>query len=159
MKNPDGYGIYFQQRWDEALKVNPQFIYINDWNEWSAGKYPHNGEFMRRPNSNYFFIDQYNQEFNRTVQPMKGGYTDNYYMQMAQNIRNYKGIRPIPVNRGMNPIRINGKFDDWATVKVEYRDTIGDVFHRDYPSYGEEHYVNTSGRNDIITSKAAVEIR
>ncbi len=157
VKNPDGYGIYFQQRWDEALKAKPQFIYINDWNEWSAGKYPHNGEFMRRPNSNYFFIDQYNQEFNRTVQPMKGGYTDNYYMQMAQNIRNYKGIRPIPVNRGLNTVRINGRFDDWATVKVEYRDTIGDVAHRDYPSYGQEHYVNTSGRNDIITSKAAVD--
>ena len=51
--------------------------------------------FMRR-NSTYFFVDQYNAEFNRCIQPMKGGYTDNYYMQMAQNIRRYKGVRPIP---------------------------------------------------------------
>ena len=51
--------------------------------------------FMRR-DSTYFFVDQYNAEFNRCIQPMKGGYTDNYYMQMAENIRQYKGIRPIP---------------------------------------------------------------
>ncbi len=38
----------------------------------------------------FMFVDQYNAEFNRTIQPMKGGYTDNYYMQMAQNIRRYK---------------------------------------------------------------------
>ena len=37
--NPEGYGIYFQDRWDEALAVDPDFIYINDWNEWTAGKY------------------------------------------------------------------------------------------------------------------------
>ena len=40
---------------------------------------------MRRE-SPFFFVDQYNPEFNRCVQPMRGGYTDNYYMQMAQNI-------------------------------------------------------------------------
>jgi hypothetical protein len=32
VKNPEGYGIYFQDRWDEALKANPQFLYLNDWN-------------------------------------------------------------------------------------------------------------------------------
>jgi hypothetical protein len=36
-------------------------------------------------------------EFTRCIQPMRGGYTDNYYMQMARNIRRYKGVRPIPV--------------------------------------------------------------
>ncbi|MFC7310875.1 outer membrane beta-barrel protein, partial [Streptomyces monticola] len=51
---------------------------FNDWNEWTAGKYqPKEGktvDFMRRK-SPYFFVDQYNAEFNRTIQPMKGGYT------------------------------------------------------------------------------------
>ena len=37
--NPEDYGIYFQERWDEALDANPEFLYINDWNEWTAGKY------------------------------------------------------------------------------------------------------------------------
>ncbi len=156
VKNPMDYGIYFQQRWDEAIAANPQFMYINDWNEWTAGKYPTTGDFMRRK-SDYFFVDQYNPEFNRCVQPMKGGYTDNYYMQMAQNIRRYKGIRPIPTNRGIHPVSINGRFNDWSTVRVEYRDTIGDVFHRNYPGYGEPDYTNDSGRNDITTSKVAMD--
>ena len=39
VEHPEGYGIYFQQRWDEAIEADPQFLYINDWNEWTAGKY------------------------------------------------------------------------------------------------------------------------
>ncbi len=155
VKNPQGYGIYFQQRWDEALQVNPQFIYINDWNEWSAGRINANVEFMRRK-SNFYFVDQYNAEFNRAIQPMSGGYTDNYYMQMAQNIRKYKGIRPIPVIKGLSNIKIDGSFVDWQKSSVEYRDTIGDVIHRNYMGYGKPDYVNNSGRNDITTSKVAV---
>jgi hypothetical protein len=161
VEHPEGYGIYFQQRWDEALQGNPQFLYLNDWNEWTAGKYPPAGgapttPFMRR-DSTYFFVDQYNAEFNRCIQPMKGGYTDNYYMQMAQNIRRYKGVRPSPELLGRQPIKIDGRFEDWARVGVEYRDTAGDTFHRDYAGYGGLHYTDTSGRNDILTSKVAVD--
>ena len=155
VSNPEGYGIYFQERWDEALAANPQFLYINDWNEWTAGKYGHNGEFMRRK-SDFIFIDQYN-AFNRGIQPMKGGYTDNYYMQMAQNIRRYKGVRPIPELKGYQATAIDGRFADWSAVKTEYRDTIGDTAHRDYNGYGGLHYTNTSGRNDIVTCKVAVD--
>ena len=160
VEHPEGYGIYFQQRWDEALQVNPQFLYINDWNEWKAGKYqPRGGKttlFMRR-NSPYFFVDQYNSEFNRGIQPMKGGYTDNYYMQMAQNIRRYKGVRPIPELRGTHTIVIDGDDGDWRSIDVKYRDTAGDVFHRNYPGYGGLQYTNDSGRNDIVTCQVAVD--
>ena len=156
VSNPTDYGIYFQDRWDEALADNPQFIYINDWNEWTAGKYATNDQFLQRK-SDFFFVDQYNAEFNRSVSPMKGGYSDNYYMQMAQNIRKYKGIRPIPVNHGISDISINAKFNDWAANTVEYRDTVGDVVHRNHPGYGNNVYINKSGRNDIIMSKAAVD--
>jgi hypothetical protein len=160
VEHPEGYGIYFQQRWDEAIKGDPQFLYINDWNEWAAGKYQPGGggttKFMRRDNP-YFFVDQYNAEFNRAIQPMKGGYTDNYYMQMVENIRRYKGARPISENIGRHRIKIDGEFSDWAGVEVEYRDTVGDTFHRDYNGYGGLHYTNNTGRNDIITSKVAVD--
>lgn len=159
VKHPEGYGIYFQERWDEALEADPQFLYINDWNEWIAGKFhPKNGntmKFMGR-DSHYYFVDQYNAEFNRTIQPMKDGYTDNYYMQMARNIRRYKGARPLPELHGYMDITIDGNFDDWEKDTMEYRDTKGDVFHRDYDGYGGFHYTNNSGRNDIITSKLAV---
>ena len=166
VNDPTAYGIYFQDRWDEALKNDPQFLYLNDWNEWTAGKYnsgkapgselPGPTEFLGRKNP-FYFVDQYNAEFNRTIQPMKGGYTDNYYMQMAQNIRRYKGVRPIPQSSGYQKIRIDGTFKEWDKVKVEYRDTKGDVTHRDHKGYGGNHYVNNSGRNDIVLSKVAVD--
>ena len=160
VEHPEGYGIYFQQRWDEAIEGDPEFLYVNDWNEWTAGKYPPTGKtttkFMRR-DSTYFFVDQYNAEFNRSIQPMKGGYTDNYYMQMAENIRRYKGVRPIPELIGAHSIKIDGKFDDWSGIDIEYRDTLGDTVHRDYDGYGGLHYKNDSGRNDIVASKVAVD--
>jgi hypothetical protein len=78
-------------------------------------------------------------------------------MQMAQNIRRYKGVRPIPELHGLRRIKIDGSFADWAGVEVEYRDTVGDTFHRDYYGYGGLHYTNDSGRNDIVTCKVAVD--
>ncbi len=167
VENPEGFGIYFQERWDEALASDsqPQFIYINDWNEWTASKF-HPGQlnvpegqlfqWMDRQ-SPFAFVDQYNSEFNRCVMPMKGGYTDNYYMQMAQNIRKYKGARPIPELKGLHTKKMDGEFEDWQETKVEYRDTIGDTLPRDYPGYGGLHYKNDSGRNDIVAGKVAVD--
>jgi hypothetical protein len=143
-------------------------LYINDWNEWTAGKYqpqPGGGitqaptgltmPWLGRDNP-FIFVDQYNAEFNRCVHPMKDGYMDNYYMQMAQNLRRYKGVRPVPELRGYDRIRIDGVYDDWAGIETEYRDTRGDTYHRDHPGYGGLHYRNNSGRNDLITSKVAV---
>ena len=31
VEHPEHYGIYFQERWDEALACDPEFLYINDW--------------------------------------------------------------------------------------------------------------------------------
>ena len=151
--NPEGYGIYFQDRWDEALSVDPDFIYINDWNEWTAGRYrsglapgsetvPGPTNFLGRENP-FYFVDQYNAEFNRSIQPMKGGYTDNYYMQMVQNIRRYKGVRPQAATIGYN-------------TPATYYDTRGDIIHRDHNGYGGLHYTDTTGRNDITETKVSV---
>ena len=164
--DPVRYGIYFQERWDEAIQVDPDFIYLNDWNEWTAGKYksgldpgghaPGPDGFLERKNP-FYFVDQYNAEYNRTIAPMKGGYTDNYYMQMVQNIRRYKGVRPIPENKGLAQIGIDGDMTDWQPLEVVYRDTKGDTAHRDHPGYGDLHYTDKSGRNDIVASKVATD--
>ena len=153
VSHPEGYGIYFQDRWDEAIAVDPDFIYINDWNEWTAGKYrsgflpgsttePGPTSFLGRENP-FYFVDQYNAEFNRTIQPMKGGYTDNYYMQMVQNIRRYKGVRPQPTTRGYK-------------TPARFFDTRGDVIHRDHNGYGGLHYTDTTGRNDIVETTVSI---
>ena len=165
--DPAAYGIYFQDRWDEALSVDPDFMYLNDWNEWTAGKYrtgftpdgkPDGPDhFLGRDENTFYFVDQYNAEFNRTIQPVKDQYTDNYYMQMAQNIRRYKGVRPIPEHNGINKnVKVDGSFADWTAVPSYYFDPIGDVAHRDHHGYAGHHYTDVTGRNDIVESKVAV---
>ena len=165
-ENPTQYGIYFQDRWDEALQVDPDFIYLNDWNEWTAGKY-RNGkdpsgqadmhiDFLGRKENPFYFVDQYNAEFNRTIAPMKGGWTDNYYMQMVQNIRRYKGVAPVPVHHGYQQIKLDGKLDEWQPDS-SFLDTRGDVIHRDWDGYGNLHYTDTTGRNDITRCLVAVD--
>lgn len=164
VEHPEGYGIYYQERWDDALAADPQFVYLNDWNEWTAirsntPRYLHEMNFMRRgEQAQYFFVDQYNAEFNRTIQPMKGGYTDNYYMQTVENIRRYKGARQTPENVGFVEVKDGeSTLDVWNSVQVEYRDTVGDVIHRDTPGYSGERYVDNSGRNDFVTCKVGVD--
>jgi len=182
VKNPEGYGIYFQERWDDAISANPRFLYINDWNEWKAGKFttdrfPKSQLLAANPdwnsdmfpdagystipwlgrNNPLFFCDQYNAEFNRCIQPMKDGYTDNYYMQMAQNIRKYKGVRPIPELKGLGSVKIDGDFTEWKAINPEYRDSRGDIAHRDYKGYAGLHYTNNSGRNDIVSTKVSLD--
>ena len=113
----------------------------------------------REQDATYFFVDQYNAEFNRCIQPMKGGYTDNYYMQMVDNIRRYKGVRQTPQNVGYiaEPSSIEEALTLWDSIETEYRDTIGDVFHRDAVGYSGERYVDDSGRNDFTTCKVGVD--
>lgn len=164
-ENPTQYGIYFQERWDEALQVDPEFIYLNDWNEWTAGRYRQGKDpsgqadlhvdFLGRKDNPFYFVDQYNAEFNRTIAPMKGGWTDSYYMQMAQNIRRYKGVPPMPVFYGISEITLDGNLGDWQHVRP-YADTRGDVIHRDHDGYGNLHYTDSTGRNDIIATRVAV---
>ena len=166
VQNPTQYGIYFQDRWNEALQVDPDFIYLNDWNEWTAGKYRSGKDpsgqaagpttFLGRENP-FYFVDQYNAEFNRTIAPMKGGWTDNYYMQMAENIRRYKGVDTIPVFRGLHTVTVDGDLCDWPLLTDDFTDTRGDVIHRDHDGYGNLHYTDRTGRNDIIRSHVAVD--
>lgn len=75
---------------------------------------------------------------------------------MAQNIRRYKGVRPIPENKGYRNIAIDGNFQDWKKVTVEYRDTRGDITERDAKGYAGLHYTDNTGRNDIQDSKVAI---
>ncbi len=164
--NPTQYGIYFQDRWNEALQVDPDFIYLNDWNEWTAGKYKNGKDpsgqadmhinFLGRKENPFYFVDQYNAEFNRTIAPMKGGWTDNYYMQMVQNIRRYKGVAPMPVHHGYQRIKLDGSLDEWQPDS-SFLDTRGDVIHRDHDGYGDLHYTDNSGRNDITRCLVAVD--
>jgi hypothetical protein len=152
-------GLNFVEQWKRALEVDPKFIFVTGWNEWTAGRYyewsKYTDEDCYHPGG--MFVDQYNHEYSRDCEPMVGGHTDSYYYQLASWIRRYKGVSALPTAKGPSAITIDGNFDDWATVTPEFKDTIGDVTHREHPGYGITVYKNKTGRNDIVRSKAAFD--
>jgi len=66
-------------------------------------------------------------------------------------------VRPRPEANGPSAIVVDAAFGDWQAVQPEFRDTIGDVTHRDHPGYGDTVYTNASGRNDFVIAKAAYD--
>jgi hypothetical protein len=158
-ENAVEFGLNFQEQWDRALEVDPQIVFVTGWNEWVAGRYT---EWSTYTDADAYypgglFIDQYTQEYSRDCEPMRGGHTDNYYYQLAANVRKFKGVRPLPTAGGPHAIEVDGSLEEWAAVTPEFRDTIGDVAHRDHLGYGDIHYTNDTGRNDFVLSKAAYD--
>jgi hypothetical protein len=152
----DGSGRNFEEQWRRALAIDPSFVFVTNWNEWIAGRFSP-ATMPLHGTGPVTFVDEFDAEFSRDVEPMKGGHGDNYYYQMIANIRRYKGVRPIPPVTS-RPIRIDGRFEDWASVEPEYRDTIGDPVRRDHRGWGKDlHYANATGRNDVATAKVSVD--
>lgn len=152
-------GLNFDEQWGRAMEVNPKFIFVTGWNEWVAGRYQ---EWSKYKESDCYypgglFVDQYTHEYSRDCEPMRDGHTDNYYYQLASWIRRFKGARPLPTPGGPHSVSIDGAFDDWADVTPEFRDTAGDVAHRNHNGYGKLVYKNDSGRNDFALAKAAYD--
>ena len=102
------------------------------------------------------FVDQFDQEHSRDIEPMAGGHADNYYYQLISYIRRYKGVRPTPVAGPEKTIDLQGGFSQWDDVTPEFLDHIGDEARRDHPGYNNHtRYVNTTGRNDFCTLKVS----
>lgn len=133
-------GLNFAEQWKRALEVDPEFILITGWNEWIAMRFDNGASkyFLGEPieKGETYFVDLYNEEYNRDIEPMKGGYGDNYYYQMVSNIRRFKGAGSIPTTEIKHAIRVDGDFGDWASVKLVYQDDQGDVTHRKHPGWG-----------------------
>jgi hypothetical protein len=105
-------------------------------------------------------VDLYSEEFNRDIEPMKGGYGDNYYYQLVANVRKFKGLDPIPAAGMRAGMQVDGQFSDWAAVTPNYTDWAGDVVHRSFPRADKKQtYTNTTGRNDIIETRTAFDAK
>ncbi|SEJ31605.1 hypothetical protein SAMN05216327_108230 [Dyadobacter sp. SG02] len=143
------YGHNFQEQWDRALEINPEFIFITGWNEWIAGRYD---VWQQQPNA---FPDEFDQEGSRDIEPMKGGHGDNYYYQMAANIRRFKGLPARQPVSGIQTIKIDGQFEEWDRVTPAFKAHKGNTIPRNSAGWGSMVYRNTTGRNDIVLSKVA----
>ena len=170
MNTTSGLGLAFQEHFDYAKEVDPPLIMITGWNEWWAGRWGGSSgnaaqgqticnEYkvdQSNPKYQWYYVDAFNTEYSRDIEPMTGGYNDNYYYQMVQNIREYKGSRAQEAAFEQWAIDIEGDIGQWYIVGPEYRDYQGDTVDRDHFSYvGDFRYVNTSGRNDFVTCKVS----
>ncbi len=150
------WGYNFAQQWEYALEVDPKVVFVTGWNEWIAGRYEKWPEDEGNPAAvENAFPDQYIDEFSRDIEPTKGALQDHYYYQLVNYVRKFKGARPIPTPTPSATIDLNGSADQWNAVGPYYAAYIGNTDNRDAAGYGELHYTETSGRNDIIGAKIA----
>jgi hypothetical protein len=156
-------GLQFSEQAFQAQKVDPQFLWITGWNEWWAGAwdaqsacYTHLLTMCVSP-PNRYFVDNYNAEYSRDIEPMKGGFTDNYYFQMVGQNRQRKGVRPVPMASAPKTINVAGDFSDWSDVAPDFRDYIGEVIPRNHPTtFGNlPNNTDSTGRNDFRLLKVA----
>ncbi len=145
------YGYNVQEQWDYAMKIDPDFVFITGWNEWTMGKWT-DESWIKDGSSQIAFVDHYDREHSRDIEPDSDGYLDTYYLQMAANIRRFKGLAHVEIPNESITIPA-GDFSRWQTVKPDYLSHRGTQANRDFSGLGDYHYQNLTGRNNIINAK------
>lgn len=116
-----------QEGWDNAIAKDPDIIFVCGWNEWVVQK-----QFL--PDGMPHYTDNFSVDCSRDIEMLraatyvpdgKGGYReegfgDNFYMQLAYNIRKFKGISGAAPAAGKMQIDIHGDLTQWDAVKEKY---------------------------------------
>ncbi|MGE9314559.1 hypothetical protein ACLOAU_23080 [Niabella sp. CJ426] len=147
-------GANFQTMWDAVFqsKAEINHVLVTSFNEWMAIKYAN-----AHGHDKVFFVDVYNHEFSRDIEMMRGGYQDNFYLQLARNIRRFKLKGNPPLGYIEKTIDISkGTDNQWKDVRAVYTDVAGDAMSRNFSNAtGTQVYRDSSNRNDIIEIKVA----
>ena len=120
-------GFNFQEQWDRAHEAKPDIVLVTGWNEWIAGRW------KGRPDRPILFVDCANAEYSRDIEMMRGGYGDEYFIRLRDNVRRFKEISDEPET---NP----------PLTRRRYRCFADSAMPRDAPGYGT-NYVNRTQRN------------
>ncbi len=83
------HGRFFYAQWTRAFQHRPKVITITWWNEWAAQRFLDD-------NGNSRFVDNYDEQYSRDIEPMEGGHGDQYYQWMKQYIAAYKNHGECP---------------------------------------------------------------
>ena len=159
-------GIQFEQQWTQLHAKDPKVTMVTQWNEYMAQRFicnvggdPCPGFLGHATVTNEtWFVDTYNREFNRDIEPMKGGWTDNYYYQLVSHLRKVKGLATVPAAVAPKAIVIDGAFTDWTGVLPTFMDWKGDNAHRNWPATQSGlRYIDSTGRNDIVKSLVTLD--
>ncbi len=159
------YGYNFQAQWDRVFSCleesvndptkNIKYVLVTGWNEWIAQR-QQPGMFEGQEIS---FIDAFNTEYSRDLEMTRGLYFDNYYLQLISNISELKGTAPVIIQDSRKAINVTGDFDQWDSVKITYTDPKSDCDDRFETGFGNNHYINQTGRNDIVSAKVTSDTK
>ena len=142
-------GANYASQWERVLSGENneriRFVNLTGWNEWIALK-------LSDSSDRYFMVDQFDYEYSRDLEPMKGGYGDNYYMQTIQNIRKWKYSEAKHYKYEQKTVDVSS-FDEsaWESAAA-YLDFTGECIGRDHPAFGGAfNYIDDTDRNDIAS--------
>lgn len=148
-------GANIQEQWDNVFAhTEVDLVTVTGWNEWIVLKNtPASGGVF----DYVYFVDAFNMEYSRDIEPMDGGYGDNYYMQLIQNIRKFKQAEEQTELTGTyKTIDIAESESVFSDVENIYKDFRDDAVNRDADGHAASvHYVDTSARNDIMEIRVA----
>lgn len=122
------WGENFAQQLDRAQELDPDYLFVTGWNEWSADLFP---VWMGKKTA---FPDQYSPEFSRDIEPSSGILKDHFYWQFVDGIRRFRGVRPQRA----------------ASESPIYRDPVRDTLPRNSVGYGQIPLKDETGRNDFV---------
>ena len=156
-------GLSFQQMFDSIhkwYKDEVKTIMVTGWNEWIAQKQPADTHYIGKPTpqntTGVHFVDVFNNEYSRDLEMMKGGYGDNYYLQLMYNVRKLK-MKDIDASRFPTATIdfANGDLSGFDGAIAEYCDFEGDAIKRDcWDASGKTiKYEDDTNRNDIVSIK------
>lgn len=162
-----GSGLFFEEQWKEAHRIQPLILCVTGWNEWKAGAwqttkdmenagFKFRGKLMKE--GDYYFVDEFNEEFNRDLEPQAGRYTDNFFYQLAAHLRKYKGMKKSEAASPAKTIKIDGDFTEWKEVHPVFKDFEGELRNRNSAGAPKgTHYENKTMRNDIVESRVTYD--
>jgi hypothetical protein len=156
-------GIFFKAEWEHALKVAPPILLVTGWNEWTASVWDTPGVVMlgrTTVKGQGHIVDEFNMQFNRDLEPMRGGYGDDYYWQFVENMRRYKGL-PTPQKLSAEKTITSARaLSQWDDVTPIFHGVVGMTTTRDWDSNVKGlHYTDNSARNEIASAQVARDAR
>ena len=130
------HGYNFQEQWKRALELDPPFVMVTGWNEWIAGRWG-------KPGGPLVFVDQFDQEYSRDIEPMQGG-------ARRQLLLAAGGQRPPLQGRAAAARGLGAQVDSHrrrlrAVARRRARsspDHVGETTPRDFDGAGRLHYTN-----------------
>jgi hypothetical protein len=149
-------GPNFEGQWASAIKGNKGEVtnaFVTGWNEWMAIK------GTSKTTGKIQMVDNFNEEYSRDIEMEKGGYGDNYYLQLCRNIKTFAYEAPVHYAYKTNTIDVSqSDLAAWNNVPHAYKDLVGDALERNFKnaarsSTGTEIYTDVSARNDIADIK------